>query len=109
MHNEMMTQMVKYGFIGALVYLAFIFSVIYLFILRRKFGIKTIIGDAFFIYFVLLFSASLSTEVLILKPMILFFGIMFASFAGESLWKIEQVKAKLEAQLEVNPTLSNAS
>jgi O-antigen ligase len=95
MHNEMMTQMVKYGLIGALVYLSFIFSVIYLFILRRKFGIKTIIGDAFFIYFVLLFSASLSTEVLILKPMILFFGIMFASFAGESLWKIEQVKAEL--------------
>lgn len=88
MHNELLTQLIKHGVMGGLAYLFVLFSIFYIFYQLNLNCIKMLFPDIFIIYTIFAMTASLSTEILVVKPMILFFGFMLACYAGESLWRI---------------------
>ncbi|MDI9333904.1 MAG: O-antigen ligase family protein [Cytophagales bacterium] len=92
MHNELITQLVKHGIFGGLAFLSIIYCIYNIYKKSKKYKIKSPTIDIFMIYIIFTIVASLSTEILVLKPMILFFSFMFACFAGETLWKIHQAK-----------------
>ena len=92
MHNEFLTQLVKHGVFGGFAYLFILFCITRIYKKSRKLKISSPTIDVFVIYIIFAVIASLSTEILIVKPMILFFGFMLACFAGETLWRIHEVE-----------------
>jgi O-antigen ligase len=103
MHNEFVTQLVKHGIFGGLAYLFILYTIVRIFIKSIRLKIKSPMIDVFVIYILFAVVASLSTEILIVKPMILFFGFMLACFAGEALWRIQDA----EAEARVSPSGSS--
>lgn len=97
MHNEFFTQLVKHGVLGGLAFLFMLYVIFNIFKKLRKSDIQSSFSDVFFIYILFAIVASFSTEILVVKPMILFFGFMLACFAGESLWKIHVKEGALDA------------
>lgn len=97
MHNEFLTQLVKHGVFGGAAYLFILSSIFYIYKKLKTHNIKSSLADVFIIYIIFAMIASLSTEILVVKPMILFFGFMLACYAGESLWRIHDKEHAVSA------------
>jgi O-antigen ligase len=100
MHNEFVTQVVKHGIFGGLAYLFILYCVARIYIKSILLKISSPMIDAFIIYIIFAVVASLSTEILVVKPMILFFSFMLACYAGEALWKIQESEVKIQPAVD---------
>jgi O-antigen ligase len=86
-HNELLTQLARHGVFGGAAFLLLFFTPLIIAIRARFKTPKLFSANLLIVFLMIELAASMTTEVVIVKPMIFFFGYVVACCLGEIAWK----------------------